>query len=59
MFPPRTYSVVGVRPDGTRHILCIGLTWDRAAYVQRALGGVIAFREILVELEGASEPDPE
>jgi hypothetical protein len=51
MPPPTSFRVVAVRPDGTRHVLCVRLTWDRAEYVQRALAKIVAFREVLVEPE--------
>jgi hypothetical protein len=47
-----TYRAVGVRHGKERITLADGLTLERAEYVQRVLFDPVAFREIVVEVEG-------
>ena len=47
--------VIGVRHCGTRIPLACGLTFERAKFIQRALGCLLAFQDLLVELDGDLE----
>jgi hypothetical protein len=52
---PHTYSVVGIRRDGTQSDLIGGLTLARAEAVRDALAGTSAFSEIRIEEEPRQE----